>query len=367
MSYGYGQNPYDQRGQGGYGGGANPYAQQDGGDMEMQSFQQGQASDPNAILNECRDVERGVQDIETGNLEQIKLLQQQVLQSTDTSSNSGPARQLDGLVAETMQQYRSLTDRVRRIKGKPEARSAKNGPHVDRVDRRLRAAMNQFQVLESQFRARMQEQMARQYRIVKPDASEDEVREAVEDTSGQVFSQVLMQSDRRGQSRAVLREVEERNRELAKIERQMVELAQLFQDLDTMVIQQEEAVAQIEQKGEEIVENLDKGNEEIAVAVDTARSTRKKKWICLGIVVAIIAIIVIIVVIYFTVIRGGGGGGGNNNNNNTSSAQTTETENTSAKRSLPSADGLPLQVRQISRVMRRIVKSDLVWPPAIAQ
>jgi syntaxin 1B/2/3 len=282
--------------------------------MEMQSFgNEAPVSDPNAILNDCRDIERSISDIESNNLEQIGALQQQMLQSTDTSSNSPPARQLDGLISETMQQYRSLTDRVRRIKGKPDANSAKNGPHVDRVDRRLRQAMNQFQVLESQFRNRMQEQMARQYRIVRPEASEDEVREAVEDTSGQVFSQALMQSDRRGQSQAVLRKVEDRNRELAKIERQMVELAQLFQDLDTMVVQQEEAVTQIEQKGEEIVDNLDKGNEEIAVAVDTARSTRKKKWICFAIVVAIIAIIVIIVVVYFTVIKGGSGGGNNNN------------------------------------------------------
>jgi syntaxin 1B/2/3 len=308
MSYGgYNaqQNPYAQ-------GGQNPYEQ--GPDMEMQSFgNEAPVSDPNAILNDCRDIERSISDIESNNLEQIGALQQQMLQSTDTSSNSPPARQLDGLISETMQQYRSLTDRVRRIKGKPDANSAKNGPHVDRVDRRLRQAMNQFQVLESQFRNRMQEQMARQYRIVRPEASEDEVREAVEDTSGQVFSQALMQSDRRGQSQAVLRKVEDRNRELAKIERQMVELAQLFQDLDTMVVQQEEAVTQIEQKGEEIVDNLDKGNEEIAVAVDTARSTRKKKWICFAIVVAIIAIIVIIVVVYFTVIKGGSGGGNNNN------------------------------------------------------
>jgi syntaxin 1B/2/3 len=309
MSYGgynqQQQNPYAQ-------GGQNPYEQ--GPDMEMQSFN-APASDPNAILNDCRDIERSISDIESGNLEQIGQLQQQMLQSTDTSSNSPPARQLDGLISETMQHYRALTDRVRRIKGKPDAASAKNGPHVDRVDRRLRQAMNQFQVLESQFRNRMQEQMARQYRIVRPEASEDEVREAVEDTSGQVFSQALMQSDRRGQSQAVLRKVEDRNRELAKIERQMVELAQLFQDLDTMVVQQEEAVTQIEQKGEEIVDNLDKGNEEIAVAVDTARKTRKKKWICLAIVVAIIAIVVIIIVVYFTVIKGGGGGGNNNNNN----------------------------------------------------
>jgi syntaxin 1B/2/3 len=126
--------------------------------------------------------------------------------------------------------------------------------------------------------------MARQYRIVRPDATEQEVRQAVEDTSGrQIFSQAMMQSDRQGRARAALSAVQDRHDALVKIEQQMVELSQLFQDMDTLVIQQEAAVVQIEQKGEEVVENLGKGNEEIGVAVETARSTRKKKWICLGI------------------------------------------------------------------------------------
>jgi syntaxin 1B/2/3 len=39
----------------------------------------------------------------------------------------------------------------------------------------------------------------------------------------------------------------------------------------------------IEEQTEIVNENLDKGVEEIGVAVNTARKTRKKKWICLGI------------------------------------------------------------------------------------
>ena len=92
-----------------------------------------------------------------------------------------------------------------------------------------------------------------------------------------------MQSDRQGRARAALSAVQDRHKALVKIEQQMVELSQLFQDMDTLVVQQEAAVTQIEQKGEEVVDNLDKGNEEIGVAVKTARSTRKKKWWCLGI------------------------------------------------------------------------------------
>ena len=68
----------------------------------------------------------------------------------------------------------------------------RNAPQVGRVDRKLKAAINEYQQNESEFRKKLGAQMERQYRIVRPDASEQEVREAVEDTSNnQVFSQAV--------------------------------------------------------------------------------------------------------------------------------------------------------------------------------
>jgi syntaxin 1B/2/3 len=260
--------------------------------VEMSSFGRG-GGDPNAILNECRDIDQGIDRIER-NLDQIRMLQDRSLNDTDQSSGSATSRQLENLSSETMQLYRGLTDRVRTVKSNAESRQPKNAPQVGRVDRRLKQAIQSYQQVESAFRKKTQDQMARQYRIVRPDAPDSEVRAAVEDTAngGQIFQQALMQSDRRGQARAVLNAVQDRQAALAKIEQQMIELAQLFQDMDTLVVQQEVQVAQIEQKAEEVVENLDKGNEEIGVAVETARKTRKKKWICAGICREYIALVV---------------------------------------------------------------------------
>ena len=61
----------------------------------------------------------------------------------------------------------------------------------------------------------------------------------------------------------------------------MVELAQLFQDLDQIVQQQEPLVENIEAKGEEIHENVVQANTEIGGAIVKARSARRKKWWCL--------------------------------------------------------------------------------------
>ena len=63
----------------------------------------------------------------------------------------------------------------------------------------------------------------------------------------------------------------------------MLTLAQLFQDLEAAVVQQEPAVTQIEQRGEEVNEHVAKANTELGGAVDKARAARKKKWWCFGI------------------------------------------------------------------------------------
>lgn len=307
MSYGYGRqpNPFDQRNEGGYGGGNNYGGGYDdsygSNNVEMAPLAQGGTtfglSNPNALLNECADIGRGIDTIDQ-NLNQMRMLQDRSLNEADSSA-SGTTRQLDSLSSETMSHYRTLVERVRVLKSNPDSKTPKNAPQVQRIDRRLKEAINAYQQVESQFRKKNQDQMARQYRIVRPDADESEVRAAVEDpTGGQVFQQALMQSNRRGQAQSVLSAVQDRHAQLQKIEQQLIELAQLFQDMDTLVVQQEEYVQQIEQKAEETVEHFDKGNQEIGTAITTARATRKKKWICLGIVVAIILVIVIVVVAY---------------------------------------------------------------------
>ena len=111
----------------------------------------------------------------------------------------------------------------------------------------------------------------------------------------------LLNSDRRGNAQRTLGAVNQRHQEIQKIERQMIELAQLFTDLENIVVQQEPLVANIEQKGEEIQDNMVKANVELGGAVKSARAARKKKWICLGICVAIIIVVIIIVLVYMAV------------------------------------------------------------------
>jgi syntaxin 1B/2/3 len=235
--------------------------------------------DPNAILNDCRAVGRAIDDLEA-RLSELQRLQRNFVSGTAGASN----KDVDSLSADIMSGYRGLADRVKRIKSQPDARQQRNVAQVEALDRRIRKAINHYQQVESQFRKEVQEQQRRQYLIVRPDASESEIREATEaggDT--QIFQQALLNADRRGQAQSTLRNVQQRHDAIQQIERTMIELQQLFQDLDAIVVQQEEPIVEIERKAEETNTHLEAGNVHVGKAVNSARAARKKKWICLGI------------------------------------------------------------------------------------
>ena len=152
---------------------------------------QGAQRDPNAILNECREIDRGIDSIER-NLQRLRFLQTRAIDDPDASPGTQTNRELDNLSTETMTLYRNFGARIKAIKQQRESGEPRNKPQVGKVDRKLKNAINEYQQVESEFRKKLSEQMARQYRIVKPDASEEEVRAAIEDTSNnQVFSQAV--------------------------------------------------------------------------------------------------------------------------------------------------------------------------------
>lgn len=166
------------------------------GDVEMQNLINPPSStprDPNAILNECVEIERAIDSITNTNLVQLRSLQTRSIDDPDASPTTLTNREIDTLSSSTMAFYRQLTSRVVAIKQTPTSADARNKPRVGMVDRKLKQVMLEFQQLEQAYRKKLGEQMARQYRIVNPDATEEEVRAAVEDTENkQVFSQAVL-------------------------------------------------------------------------------------------------------------------------------------------------------------------------------
>ena len=95
--------------------------------------------------------------------------------------------------------------------------------------------------------------------------------------------------------------VRQRHDDIQKVEEQMCEVVQIFEDVKTLIEHQTVPIQEIEEHSEQVVENVLKANEELDGAVTKAKATRNKKWIILGIVVcAILLLIGVVLLVFFT-------------------------------------------------------------------
>ena len=130
---------------------------------------------------------------------------------------------------------------------------------------------------------------------VNPDSSVDEVNQALMDPNTQIFQQALLTSSRHSsQARSTLSQVQSRHNDILRIERQIQELAQLFNELGIMVNEQEIQIDQIGQKAADTQLNLELGTKEVTRATKFAEMARQKKWWCFWLVVLIIVIVVVV-------------------------------------------------------------------------
>jgi syntaxin 1B/2/3 len=95
--------------------------------------------------------------------------------------------------------------------------------------KRLQRIVSNLSQIQKDAKQKQQYRLEREYRIARPDLSEGEVQELVEHgLPGQAFH---INNQKR-----VLHQVRDRHQELLKIEKSIEELAQLFMDLQTMLM-----------------------------------------------------------------------------------------------------------------------------------
>lgn len=83
-----------------------------------------------------------------------------------------------------------------------------------------------------------------------------------------------MSAGRQGQSKAVLSEVQNRHDDIKHIEKTIVELHQLFMDMQMMIEQQGEVLDNAQVNAEDTAVNLKEGNSQLSKAIALAKSTR---------------------------------------------------------------------------------------------
>ncbi|KAL7753840.1 hypothetical protein RI367_000772 [Sorochytrium milnesiophthora] len=165
---------------------------------------------------------------------------------------------------------------------------------LQKLKNKYEKARQEFFELEVRHSRRQKERMAREIRIAKPNVSEEEIEDMISNPQAtQVFAQEILHSTRYGAARNALKDVQDRQDEILKLERTIEELADLFLDLNTLIEQQQIHINQIEAHVDSAVVDLEKGDQEVAKAVEYRKSSIRWSWyLCACIIIIIIAIAV---------------------------------------------------------------------------
>ena len=133
--------------------------------------------------------------------------------------------------------------------------------------------VKEYQQIQQQAQKNIKFNLERQVKIAMPNANRQQINDAV--NGGNVFQ---MQMNAPSSQRRLLQDVENRQMEMQQIEKSLVDLFSLMQDMQMLLEQQQGMVNQIEANVESTAVNTELGSTELTKASVTARSTRQKKW-----------------------------------------------------------------------------------------
>ncbi len=160
----------------------NQYGHPYGGTQSAQQPQQSQQSrrpvmSQSEFLDRVKSLRDDIRGL-TSDIDTIGQLHQRTLSSTDPNSR----QQLDRFVAETQSRNTVITDEIKRLERDvnstegPERNTKK--PQFDSLKTFFKSELDKYHSIERDYEQKYREQIARQYRIVNPDATEQEVQEA---------------------------------------------------------------------------------------------------------------------------------------------------------------------------------------------
>ncbi|KZO97926.1 syntaxin-like protein [Calocera viscosa TUFC12733] len=259
--------------------------------------------DMSGFYNEVGAVRDAIRSQLVPTVTRIGDLHSRTLNSTDEAALQRDKANLDAIMEETRKLTTELNKRIKALErqGGSEGLALVRRQQAAALKSEFKEAVENYQRVEQQYRQRYRERMERQFKIVKPDATPEEVQAVLEDgQGGQIFAQALRNTTRYGESRAAYREVQERHEEVQRIEKTLTELAQLFNDMSILVEEQEEGINVINTNAADANRDTEKAVQQVDKAVISAKRARRMRWICFFIILIILVIIAIVVAIEVT-------------------------------------------------------------------
>ncbi|KAI9121126.1 hypothetical protein K1719_008159 [Acacia pycnantha] len=222
--------------------------------------------------------------------------------------------------SKTMKELRARMDkdveqvlkRVKIIKGKLEALEKSNaanrnlagcgpGSSADRtrtsvvsgLGKKLKDLMDDFQGLRARMQNEYKETIERRYfTITGEKADEETIENLIASGESESFLQRAIQEQGRGQIMDTISEIQERHDAVKEIEKNLIELHQVFLDMAALVESQGHQLNNIESHVAHASSFVKRGTVELHEAREQQKSSRK--WTCIAILLGLVLIIVLL-------------------------------------------------------------------------
>ena len=234
----------------------------------------------------------------------VARLQDAALNSVRSEDTNRTSNELEKVLSEANRQcseakqvlasIKSETDKLESLSTAPasELRIRKN--MYQTLTQNFVQAVRTYQSAQQNYQKEMKRKVARQVRIVKPEATIEEIDTAMKSgDTGAVYRAAILQPGADPVALAY-QDCQAKYRDVLKLEESIKALNQMFRDLALLVEQQGEMLNQIEFSVEEATEHVKGGNENLKGALEARKSIRKKYMI-----IALIFVVVIVLLMVF--------------------------------------------------------------------
>ncbi|KAJ8434766.1 hypothetical protein Cgig2_008619 [Carnegiea gigantea] len=172
---------------------------------------------------------------------------------------------------------------------------------VSGLGKKLKDMIDAFQSLRATMSSEYKETVERRYFTVTGEkADEETIEKLISSGESESFLQKAIQAQGRGQIMDTVKEIQERHDAIKEIERNLLELHQIFLDMAALVEAQGQQLNDIASNVKRASSFVSQGANELVVAKEHQKSSRK--WTCIAIILAIVLVLVILLPILSTTV-----------------------------------------------------------------
>lgn len=208
------------------------------------------------------------------------------LTAVSSSKSKREQDEIEDLMDQTTTLIKAVKEALKDLdkEGKEHAKKSKNDAEArtrqnmyNTLVKKFISVVQEYQEMQNKFKSKYRDRVGRQLKVVRPDATVDEINEMIESGGDQdIFKQQMLSENSTQAARNALADIQDKHKDIMRLEQSIVELHQLFVDMSVLVETQGEMLDQIEYSVQQAHQYVDKGVKQLEKAKESQKNARKR-------------------------------------------------------------------------------------------